>query len=177
MLGENWRVEAMERKRVLLLVVVASLLLVALRELGVLNLNYYKSEVATDRVGISGLITPPGAGSSLSYDLIIFYDGEYVSSSSHQIGGAPRLEIEVDVIPEVSGNYWAPLYKSFTIEFSTFYESATLDSQYVLSGDVTGTTQVTVIGLCTRHKALELARDEVVEVIRAYFEGQLGSGW
>ncbi len=80
------------------------------------------------------------------------------------------------MIPEVSGNYWAPLYKSFTIEFSTFYESATLDSQYVLSGDVTGTTQVRVIGLCTRHKALELARDEVVEVIRAYFEGQLVSG-
>jgi len=151
------------------------LLLVVLRELGVLNLNLYKSEVVTDRTGVSDLSIPAGAGSSLSYDLIIFYDGEYVSSSSRRVGAAPTLEIEVDVLPKVSGNYWAPLYKSFSVEFSTAFESATLDSQYVFRGGVTGTTRVTVIGLCTRHKAFELVRGEIVEVMQAYFENQLGS--
>ena len=54
------------KKPVLLVVVVAFLillLLAGLRGLGVFDLNYFKSEVATNRTGISELTSPPGAES------------------------------------------------------------------------------------------------------------------
>ena len=166
----------MKRKRWLLLVVVAFLLLVIfLRELGVLDWNLYKSEVATDRVATSVLNTPVGAGPAVSYDLSISYESEQISTTSHRVGGTPTLEIDVDLVPTVSGNYWVPFYKSFSVEYSTSFESSAEDTQYSLHGDITGSVDLTIIGLCTRRKALELAREEIVGGTQDYFEDQLGS--
>jgi hypothetical protein len=46
----------------------------------------------------------------------------------------------------------------------------------VFEGDLTGTTQVKVIGLCSQRKALELVQDEIVKTVQTYFEKQLTGG-
>ena len=162
------------KKRVLILVVVAALLLIVfLRELGIINLNFYQSEVATDRVATAALTMPRGDDAPVSYDLDITYDGESISSIGSHIVGRPALDIRADLVHSVSGNYWAPLYKSFTVEFSTSFESSTPDGKYAFDGDITGSTRLTIIGLCTRRKALELARLEIVETSEGFFREQL----
>lgn len=169
----------MTRKRVLLLLLVAAFLLLILflvpflPELGFLDdSNLYQSEVSTRRTGQLAFHHPTGTDRSVSYYLKIFYDSKPSPRATHQhtIQGreTPALEIDVDVIPSVSGNTWTPLYKSFTVEFSTSFESSTPDSQYRVEGDIDGSTQMTITGFCSQRKALELARDEIVENVKRY---------
>jgi hypothetical protein len=87
----------------------------------------------------------------------------------------PVLDIDVDVLPTISGSYKTPLYKSFTIEFSAPFESSTPDGMYSLQGDVAGLTRMKITGLCTSRKALELARDEIMKNIQDYLVEQLES--
>jgi hypothetical protein len=88
----------------------------------------------------------------------------------------PTLPLEVNVIPEVTGNAWVPFYKTFEVACASSFEAASPDGQYVFEGDLTGTTQVKVIGLCSQRKALELVQDDIVKTVQTYFEKQLTDG-
>jgi hypothetical protein len=150
------------------------LLLVLLLGLSQLDLGFCKSEIATNRTGISTLESLPGESKSpMSYDLTILYDGQLVSASSHQIVGMPTLPIEVNVIPVITGNTWVPFNKTFEVAFSSSFEASSPDGQFVFEGDLNGTAQAKVTGLCSQRKALELAQDDIVKTVQTYFEKQL----
>jgi hypothetical protein len=168
----------MGKRWIVVLLVAVGLLLIllfVLRELGTVSFDLYTSEAATERTGTFMGSFPTGDDPSLSYDLTLSYDGEPLSYSSVHVMDKPVLDINVDVIPTVLGSPGMPLYKSFSVEFSAPWESSTPDGMYSLSGNVTGSTQMKIIGLCTRRKALELAQDEIMNNVDTYLTEQLAS--
>jgi hypothetical protein len=160
------------KKGPLVLVLVVLILLVAFLVLafGVIDLNLYRSEVALDRVGTSGLSRPGGDETPLGYNLDIYYEGELVASSSQHVVGGEVFDIRIDLDPTISGNDWMPISKSFTVEFSTSFQSSIPDSLYEVDGEIDGTADVTVVGFCSRRKAHELARDEIVESVEDHIQ-------
>jgi hypothetical protein len=165
------------KARWLLLILAATILLLALvlvlRESGALEWNLYRSQASTDRVAMFGVATPGEGNEGVSYDLRIYYDGELVETHSYRYGDKPVLAVDLELAPTLSGNDWTPLYKSFSVEFSTSFASSAQGGQYSVEGEINGTTEMTITGLCTRRKARELAREEVVKSVREGLVEQL----
>ena len=173
----------MKAMRLLLAVVaillLAVLLFVVLGETGAVDSHLYHAESSTQRNGQAGFQYPTEAGRDVSYSLQIYYDSRLTPRATHQrqvwtaSGQAPKLDIDVDVIPTVLGNPRLPLYKSFTVEFVASFDSATADGAYRLDGEVKGSTEMKVVGLCSAQKALDLARDEIVANVQEFLQEQL----
>lgn len=167
----------MSKKTLFLILAALVLLLIIvfwLREADVLNLNFYKSEAATNRILTSGLTRPQGDKSSPGYTLHIFYDGEPVATSARSAtAGAPTFDIPLAVTTVISGNDWMPLNKAFSVDFSAPFTSTVPGTIYALEGNLKGTTQIKVIGLCTRRQAQRLARDEIIKEVQAAFANSI----
>lgn len=175
----------MTRMRVFLIMVavflLVGLLLLVLGESGAVDLHLYRAESSTQRSGQAGFQYPGKTKPAVSYDLRVFYDSGSSPRATHrhqvvtQSGPVAELEIDVPIIPSVSGNYRLPLYKSFAVEFVAPFDSATADADgaYRLDGEVRGSTEMTVVGLCSSQKALELARDEIVASVKEFLQDQL----
>ena len=186
-----------QRRRGLLIVFLISVLiflLLVLRELKVLNLDWYRSQVdSTSNSQITMQWTYLNAAEpEISYGINVFHEGESIFSSQ-RIVGEPVLEVEVDLTPTISGLYWTPVYKSFTVDFTASFVSATPGLEYeligqsvggvpiyrtdttitdesppqtvLLAGNIDGEIQVAIIGFCTRDRALEIAIDKAAEIV------------
>lgn len=159
----------------LILALLALVLFFVLRAVGIISFDLYQSEASTERSATFISSVPTGPGPAFSYDMTLSYDGEPISFAQGLAADKPVLDIDVNVLPTFSGSYKTPLYKSFTVEFSAPFESSTPDGMYSVQGDVSGVTQMKIIGLCTSRKAQELARDEIVSNVEEYLKEQLAS--
>ena len=163
----------MSKKTLFLILAALVLLLVVifwLRAADVLNLNFYRSEVATNHILTSGLTRPQGDTSAPGYTLHISCDGEPVATASRPAAaGAPTFDIPLALTTVISGNDWLPLNKVFSVDFSAPFTATVPGTIYVLQGEIKGTTQIKVIGLCTRRQAQRIACDEIISEVQKAF--------
>jgi hypothetical protein len=182
----------MTKKQVSTLLKAAVLLIVLFFILYVLPINCYYFLYEQNILDGMSFARPAEADPGIAYTIDILYNGETAASSSYYIQDRSVLDIDVDLASSVSGYHWTPFYKSFSVDFSTYIESATPGYKYILEnegttltiiettpqdcliyGDMVGTIHITVVGLCTPQKALELAKEQIVKDVQAYLVNYL----
>ena len=109
----------MTKKRIALIGVGCLFLcLVVLREIGVIDVNLYRSALAVSQTATMGQTTR-GAENHFSYHLAVKSQNETLGSYFHSYNNLPPIEVEATLEePVYSGNYLLPFAKTFRMTFS-----------------------------------------------------------
>ena len=167
-------VKDMKRKKLTLLVIGCVLLcLVVLREIGVVDVNLYKSILSTSQSSTKSQ-TNPGENKHFSYHLIVKHKLETLFRHTYMYDNLPPIEIEAtQEAPVYSGNYVLPFVKNFKMTYQCEFTTTKSPSGHTVEGQLKGEVTAKVHGFCSRMKAKELAFEEAKKQIASYFQTQL----
>lgn len=163
------------RKWGLLIAGALILCFVVLREIGVIDVNWYKSMLsASQKVSLSEQYS--GHQKHFSYDLTIQYKSQTLKRHSHAYDNQPPIEIKAVIEePVYSGSYVWPLVKNFTMTYRCTFDTTNSQGGRKVAGKIEGEIKATVHGLCSQRKAKELAFGEAKNQIVTYLQTQLDS--
>jgi len=164
----------MKRKKLALLVIGCVVLCLAvLREIGVVDVNLYRSALSTSQSSSKSQVRS-GQEESFSFHLTLKHKNETLLNHSHSYNGLPPIEIEATLAdPVYSGNCVLPLAKNFKLAYQCEFTTTKSPSGHEVNGKIEGQVTATIHGLCSRKKAKELAFDEAKKQIASYFQKQL----
>jgi len=164
----------MKRKKLALLVICCLLLsFVVLREIGVVDVNLYKSILSASQ-SASMDQSGPSQEKHFSYHLTIKYKNKILHNDTHLYNNLPPIEIEATLEePVYSGNCVLPLVKTFKMTYQCEFITTKSSSGRTVEGTVEGEVTAKVHGLCSRRKAKELTFEEAKKQIVSYFQKQL----
>lgn len=170
--AENAHQLGLNRRRVILISLMILVLVIVLRESGVVDLSLYRS---TSNAMYSESFNRGIPGSDSRYtklvELVVVHDGETVYRNSINLGTVPEGKSEAEgitvpmrgelEITQTGGNAFIPLRKTLEFEYScTLTDDAPVEG-YDVSIEMSGNVAMKIEGLCSRTKALKLAQDEV----------------
>jgi hypothetical protein len=166
-------VNNMKRKKLALLVLgCVFLCLVILREIGLVDVNLYKSMLSTSQ---SSNMTQVNRGQEehFRYHLTIKHNSETLHNHTHSYDNLPRIDIEVVLEePSYSGNWVLPLVKTFKMTYQCEFTTKDTQNVHAVNGNIEGEVTAKIHGLCSRRKAKDLAFEEAKKQIASYFQKQ-----
>lgn len=178
----------MKKTKVLLItsvILLVIILIMVLREVGVIELYYYKSTQKFDQNSTQIKNGDTGKNYEIT---IILKDGEKVlnrfrQSQSHVIAsneencleGAKKsqnqkvnIEVEANIIKlNYTGNYYLPFYKKFRLEYICDLITVS-ENDFDMSGNIKGYADISVKGVCSTRRARGIAYDHAIEQINKY---------
>jgi len=166
-------------------------LVVVLRELGYINLDYYRSSIGknvtsnwstnTTRINAGGRVSGNSSGNAqiVEIPVRVVYQGEVIYEDP-----SSGVTAVVNISSLNNGFLWVPLYK--TSGFSAYanvmlegaYDGLYWDGKWVdqlsLSGSLSLSGNIAISGICSRHTAVGLVRQAMVKdfvaLTKQYFE-------
>jgi hypothetical protein len=164
----------MTKKRIALIVAGCLFLcLVVLREIGVIDVNLYRSALAATQTATMGQTTR-GEEKHFSYHLAVKSQNETLGSYFHSYNNLPPIEVEATLEePVYSGNYFLPFAKTFRMTYSCTFSTTTSPSEHAVNGKIQGEVTAKIRGLCSCRKARELAFEEAKKQVLSYLQNQL----
>jgi len=170
----NNKVTPMQRKKITIIVIAcAALCILALRELGILDVNAYKSILDTS-YSASLSRSNVQETTSLSYTVDIRHQQETLVSLTKTQNGSALLAIEAILEePEYSGGYGYPLVKVFTMAYQCVITSSPTAEGQAVTGTINGEIEARITGFCTGRKAKALALEKAIQQIEDYLWQQL----
>ena len=150
-----------KKHKIILVAVLIITVSFVVREIGIIDVNLYKSQSNTT---YTQTMAKQGNTSGSFTVVINWKPGEHASDSANEnVITANLTELKV------AGNTWLPFYKnanaSYHFEYSTHSGN--------ISGDLKGQVAMSVSGLCSRKKLVELIKKDVEKHINQYFQQQL----
>lgn len=167
---------------------VAIFILIATFGLGPIDIGLYKTNIAkNESSGCAHSMDP-----NCSYTIQCMYKGKIVANHSIVTKNEKRILIKAYIDPyQFQGNYYLPFYKKFKMSYKAefgnvdfvqneeerintsesdvqvvhFPKPWTIESQRI-RGDVDGTMDVEIIGICSVKKAKQIAEESAVESIK-----------
>lgn len=162
-----------QKKTILLALGCAFLGFLVLREVGVLDANFYQSKLSAAQ-SASMMQSHPGGEKHFSYHLTIKHGSETIHRHTHSSNNLPSIEIEATLAePVYSGNDAWPLLKNFEMTYQCEFATAKPPQGHTVEGKIKGKVTATIYGLCSRRKARELAFEQAKQKIIAYYQTQL----
>lgn len=162
-----------KKKKILRAIGCAFLALVLLREVGVLDLNFYQSKLSASQSSTLSQMRP-GGRKQFSYHLTMKYGNKTIGRQTHTYNNLPPIEMEATLEePVYSGNDVLPLAKHFDMTYRFKLTTAKPPQEHTVAGEINGKVTATIYGFCSRRKARELAFKEAKEQITSYLQSQL----
>ncbi len=161
------------RKRVLGIVGAVLLCLIILREVGIADLNLYRSTLSTQFSASKSMQNTGGKDAKQSWNITIrdgdgsIYDHTFLYTDS-----APIIVIGEVHNTEFSGTYYVPLVKGFEMTCQVEYAGADAMDRTTVDGEMNIEIKADIRGLCSRSKAKALAIEHANECITQYFDQQ-----
>lgn len=163
----------MKRKNVALKILVGLVLCLILREFGLIDASFYRSNLSSTRSQTtqSNRGQSNVGGKHFSFNLTIKHHNQKLDSLSHSYNSLPPLEIEATLEePVYSGTTALPLVKNFTMTYQCKFTTLTSPNEQSVSGTIEGKVTAKIQGLCSRKKARELAFEEAKKQIITSFK-------
>jgi hypothetical protein len=161
----------MKKKKLILFIVFCTLLcLLIFREIGIVNINLYKSTLSNSSSSIKRQINH-GQEKNFSHIVNLQHNGRQIDTSTHFFNNLEPIKIEA-ILEEVvySGNYYLPLVKNFKMTYQCTYRTVESANGHKVEGKITGEMKGRIQGFCSRRKAKELAFFEAKKQIMSYFD-------
>ena|GEM_PF-1852467 len=164
----------MKRKKITIIAIAcAALCILALRELGVVDVNAYKS-ILDSSYSANLSRSNVQETTSVNYTVEIRHQQETLVSLTKTQHGSTTLAIEAILEePEYSGEYGYPLVKVFTMDYQCVITSSPTADGQAITGTINGEIEARITGFCTGRKAKALALEEAVQQIEGYLRQQL----
>lgn len=161
------------KKKVFLITGVIVLCLIVLREIGIVDVNLYKSAIRSNYTASKSQHNL-GSEKRFSYVVKIKYEQETISSFTHNHDNLPQIEIEVILEkPIYSGNFAMPLIKNFRMTYRCAFSTTESPSGLMVNGSINGDITAKIQGICSRSKAKALAFEDAKKQIQSYLQKQL----
>lgn len=145
---------------------IVSLLLVYMIIFGYIDFNLYKSYVTSNEIASIAY-----SNESASYNINFEYNGRSVHMYRIQRDEKESIDIKVNIEDyKYNGNYYVPLYKNFTMDYTCSVanlESEDSDKNRV-NGNIKGSVNAKIIGLCSIKKAKKVVEAQALEAIKKY---------
>ncbi len=166
------------KKKMTIGILVVFITLLIIREVGIIDVNLYKTEVNknftatlvrscySESVGKEE--TTIGKDISYYYDL---YNNDEKLIETNYIGNKYSIKLNAFIVTgKFEGNYYLPLYKKFKVSYTVKIENAQQSDKSKINGDMSGTVEVLIKGVCSKIKAKEIANDSIILEVRKYLD-------
>ena len=144
-------------KRILLIVLCVLLCLFVLREIGIVDVNLYKSRLSNKYSHTKNHVNL-GQEKHFSYHVTLKQGSEIIGNYQHSYDNLPQVEIEAVLDePIYSGNYALPFVKNFKMTYLCNFTTMKSAGGHEIKGQIKGEVEGEIRGFCSRRKAKELA--------------------
>lgn len=147
---------------------------VILRQVGLLDINFYKSWIGTNQRIVTGK-RYSNSNKSFSFNLVLKNQDEILAQHLNVDGeSSPSVDIECR-LEEIlySGNYRLPLYKTFKVKYKCEITTVKSVSNISANGTIEGDINARIIGLCSTKKVRDIIRKEITKSIMKDLPGNL----
>ena len=157
-------------KSVLLIVFCVLICLVVLREIGIVDVNLYKSRLSNNYSHTMSRVNP-GREKHFSYNVTLKKGSEVIGNYQHSLENLPGVEIEAVLgEPIYSGNYALPFVKDFRMTYVCEFTTTKSAGGHEVEGQIKGEVEGKIHGFCSRKKAKGLAFAEAEKQIASFFQ-------
>lgn len=143
------------KRKTLKILAIVLLLLAVSRELGLIELNFYKAQ-SRSSTSLTTHGTPRG---DVSFEIALHHEGEELRRHLYIRGDGDPETVSLDLSLTWDGWTWVPLYKSFALR----YECSITSTSRFIGGNADGRVTFQVTGFCSRLKAQELALNAILD--------------
>ncbi|MHC4552780.1 MAG: hypothetical protein ACYSUT_08440 [Planctomycetota bacterium] len=159
----------MKKKKLALLIIFCLLLsFFALRAVGIVDVNLYKSMLSCSH-SITKSTVNPSQEKQFSYQVILKHGDKILENYSRSYNNHPPIKIEAILDdPIYSGNYSLPLVKNFKMTYLCTFTTTESSDGHEVEGKIKGKVEGEIQGFCSCKKAKELAFEEAKKEITSY---------
>ena len=161
-----------KKRRIFLfiMIVIIPMLLIALRLVGIIDFNLYRSSINSNQTASMAY-----SEKKATYRIEFEYNDKNIDT--HMIMNDNQELVPVIVKIEeynFSGNYFMPFYKAFTTTYKCKFKTVNMNTDNVfteenqISGEIEGTVISEIKGICSIKKAKNLAIEEAISSMKSY---------
>lgn len=160
------------RKKIIITFSLILCVVVILRQVGLLDINLYKSQIGTNQ----SIITSKGTDSKEKYSFHMVFKNQDKILGEHIYDDGKSLPINIESnLLEVnySGNYRLPFFKSFKVKYKCDIRTLNSTSDVNVSGKIEGEINAKFIGLCSVRKVKAVILEEITKSVMNGLPGNL----